>query len=209
MDGTLIDSEPLWWETTIGVFNYLGIYITTEDCKETTGMRTDDLVAYLLNKHQASPALAAPLQEQIEASILAKLATHNEAKAGVIKTLEFFKNRNIPMCIASSSNYHEIKAVVKGLNIEHYFRFVCSSIDEEYAKPHPAVYLTAAEKLGFAPQECLVFEDSVVGMVAAKAANMCCIVTPTLPNKAFALADLELESLEEFDNQMWLDLGGV
>ena len=75
---------------------------------------------------------------------------------------------------------------------------LCSAANERYGKPHPAVFLTAAERLGVAAEDCVVLEDSMTGVVAAKAARMRCIAVPEdHPHHApaFALADAVRASL--------------
>jgi mannitol-1-/sugar-/sorbitol-6-/2-deoxyglucose-6-phosphatase len=77
---------------------------------------------------------------------------------------------------------------------------------EEFGKPHPAVYLTTAHRLGVHPQKCVAFEDSIRGLISAKAASMQCIAVPALEEREdprFALADVKLDSLEQI-NESWL-----
>ena len=78
---------------------------------------------------------------------------------------------------------------------------------EPYGKPHPGVFLTAAASLGMEPSRCLVFEDSTVGVIAARAASMSVVAVPTPEDRSeaeFLLADLVLDSLDELSPQ-WLD----
>ncbi|MEO1183853.1 MAG: HAD-IA family hydrolase [Cyanobacteria bacterium J06636_27] len=80
------------------------------------------------------------------------------------------------------------------------------SQNEPLGKPHPGVYLTTAEKLGVSPQNCLALEDSLNGVLAAKAAQMKCIAIPEmseLHNPKFAIADMVLESLQQLDDNIW------
>ena len=77
-----------------------------------------------------------------------------------------------------------------------------SAEDEDYGKPHPAVFLTAATKLGAPARRCLVWEDAPAGVVAAKASSMACIAVPERGEEghpAFGLADLVVDSLLEVD----------
>ena len=77
-----------------------------------------------------------------------------------------------------------------------------SAEDEDYGKPHPAVFLTAAAKLGAVPRRCLVWEDAPAGVLAAKAASMACIAVPEHgegDHPAFGLADLVVDSLLQVD----------
>ncbi|UPT67894.1 MAG: HAD-IA family hydrolase [Sphingobacteriales bacterium JAD_PAG50586_3] len=125
---------------------------------------------------------------------------------GVVKTLEFFKQRNIPMVVASSSNLSIIENAVNGLGIAHYFQSLHSAQFEEYGKPHPAVFLKAAASLSIAPVNCLVFEDSLFGLLAAKSAKMKAISVPShldINNPKFSIADAILPSLEEWSEEVF------
>jgi sugar-phosphatase len=124
---------------------------------------------------------------------------------GVIQTLELCKNNGYKIALASSSAMSLINVVVDKLNIRHYFDLLVSAEFEPYGKPHPSVFLTTAKKLNVLPTECLVFEDSVNGMIAAKAARMKCIVVPELEKQEelyWQLANFKLVSLEEFKLEM-------
>ena len=86
------------------------------------------------------------------------------------------------------------------------FRVIASASDEQYGKPHPAVYLSAAGRLGVEPQHCLVFEDALLGIISAKAARMTVVAVPEELNHGdvrFQLADRVIESLRDF----WEDAG--
>ncbi len=86
------------------------------------------------------------------------------------------------------------------------FAFAHSAEDEPYGKPHPAVFLTTARRLGVAPDRCLVWEDAPAGVLAAKAARMTCVAVPSPDergNPVFGIADAVLSSLEEADEVLW------
>jgi sugar-phosphatase len=90
--------------------------------------------------------------------------------------------------------------------IYNYFHVVCSAEAEDFGKPHPAVFITAARHLGIDPTELLVIEDSFNGVIAAKAARMKCLAVPAPEHAAqprFAAADLVLPSLTMFDDEVW------
>ncbi|MFC2138153.1 HAD-IA family hydrolase, partial [Bacteroidota bacterium] len=87
------------------------------------------------------------------------------------------------------------------LKIRNYFNMIHSGDEEEYGKPHPVVYINAAKKLRIKSINCLVFEDSLVGVIAAKAARMKVVAIHQNDddNKPkYAVADLQLDSLTEF-----------
>lgn len=80
---------------------------------------------------------------------------------------------------------------------------VHSAEAEPYGKPHPAVYLSTAARLGVAPARCLALEDSLNGLIAAKAARMRCVAVPERPDPRFALADLVLPGLAHLEERAW------
>jgi len=84
----------------------------------------------------------------------------------------------VPVALASSSPYAVIEAALDRLGLTEAFRCVYSAEEEPYGKPHPGVYLTAARKLGVAPEACCAIEDSPNGVLAAKAAKMTCVAVP-------------------------------
>ena len=125
-----------------------------------------------------------------------------QALAGVYTLLDELKQQNIPMALASSSAMSLIEAVVDKLNIRNYFQLLWSAEYEPFGKPHPGIFITTAKKLGVLPSQCLVFEDSVNGVIAAKAARMKCIAVPdsaSLNDPRFAIADITVSSLLEVE----------
>ena len=205
MDGILIDSEPLWHIAEKEVFGALGIPLTDAMCEETTGLRTDALVTYWYDKqpwpHKPFETVADEIIERMRQLVDA----HGVALAGVYKMLHDLAQRRLVLGVASSSPPALIDTVVDKLEIRTYFQVLCSAMEEEFGKPHPAVYLTTATRLGVEPHECLVFEDSVTGVRAAKAAGMTTIAVPAphqYEDHRFAEADLKLRSLWDFAGEM-------
>ena len=94
------------------------------------------------------------------------------------------------MAVASGSPVEAIESSLGALGISDAFDLLISSEEAARGKPHPDVFLAATGKLGLSPESCLVFEDSLVGVQAAAAAGMRCIVRPSSP-------DLSLDGLAE------------
>ena len=201
MDGLLIDSEPFWRIAEIAAFKKLDCSLTDQMLYETMGMRNDEVVKYWTNHFD----IVNPNFGQLEIDILASVQEQVERKGqllpGVIDTLEFFKAQQIPIALASSSPMGIIQSVVDTLDIEKYFKVMCSAEFEEFGKPHPAVYLTLAEKLNVSPLKCLVIEDSLNGIVSAKAARMKVVCIPEKthhPEPKLILADYQFDSMTAF-----------
>src|SRR5215213_3235223 len=201
MDGLLIDSEPLWRIAEIETLSAVGVPITEEDAVQTTGLRTDEVVELWYTRYPWSD----PPQKEIEARIITRLISltreRGQLMPGVIETLEAVSGAGYPLAIASSSSSEIIAAVLDTFGIAAYFAVTQSAEHEPYGKPHPGVYIEAAQRLGIAPWRCLAFEDSPNGVIAAKAARMRCIAVPdpALQNdRHLQAADLILPSLTEF-----------
>jgi sugar-phosphatase len=204
LDGLLIDSEPLWEEAETNVFARLGITVTKEICLKVKGYRVDESIRFICNLNpQFSPDVA-----QIERDILyeVKRLIHEKGKGmpGGVYILHFFRARGMKIALASSSKMEIIQEALKKLGISQNFHFIHSAEYEEYGKPHPGIFLTAAKKMGVEPAHCLVFEDSLNGVIAAKAARMKVVAIPEEAAKTdprFALADLILNSLLQFKEE--------
>ena len=107
------------------------------------------------------------------------------------------------LAVASSSQYRLIDAALDHFGLLDRFDLIHSAEDEEFGKPHPAVFVTAARKLRVVPRQCLVWEDAPAGVLAAKAASMACIAVPEEgegDHPSFGLADLVVRSLVEVDD---------
>jgi sugar-phosphatase len=102
--------------------------------------------------------------------------------------------------------------VLKKFSLENSFSVVHSAEQEDYGKPHPAVFLTTAKQLRVSPEHCLVFEDSFNGLIAAKAARMKTVIIPMTAQwneTRFDIADGKLKSLREFSEQQWIRLNAL
>lgn len=201
MDGLLIDSEPFWKVVEIEVFKTVGIDLTVEMCLETVGLRIDEVVTYWHEKQPWENISKQAIEDSIVNKMIERITNEGEALPGVYDVIEFFWNKKIPMAIASSSYLRIIEAVVKRLKLKDFFEVIYSAEFEEYGKPNPATFITTAKKLGVSPMKCLVFEDSLNGVLAGKAARMITVAVPDYENPKFIIADKILNSLEEWNEE--------
>ncbi|MFN8288304.1 MAG: hexitol phosphatase HxpB [Chitinophagales bacterium] len=199
MDGLIIDSEPFWRKAEIKVFETVGVKLTDDDCKATTGFRFDEVVNYW---HYRQPWQGKSLQ-QVHDEVIDEMehAIRHYANAmeGVVESLEYFKSKGMRVALASSSAMRLIKATVESLNIESYFELLVSAEHETYGKPHPGVFIRTADTLGVHAYKCLVLEDSLNGILAAKSARMKCVAVPDKDHyndPRFVIADWKLPSLK-------------
>lgn len=208
MDGTLINSEPLWHRAEIEGFAEIGVTLTTTDVLETVGVRLDQVVEYWRKKRPWSGASNKEVTDLVVEKLIALVVKEGEATAGSRAAIEYFHQRGVPLAIASASFEKIIKVVVEKLEIARFFQVIYSAEFEKLGKPDPAVYFTTAKKLELDPSRCLVFEDTLAGIKAAKAAGMTCVAVrehATPFERAKELADFALESFTDLPSAPWLN----
>lgn len=200
MDGVLIDSEPYWREVEKAVFLREGVDITDEMCYNVQGLKAEHVVETWVKQFPHLKYTVNDYVEWIQEGVRQIISTKGQPMDGVLDTLEYFKQKGCKMLVASSSNYVLINTVIDKLGIRKYFDVIHSSQDEKLGKPHPDVFLHAAERIGSHPDDCIVIEDSANGVRAAKAANMKVIAIPAptnYDNPVFEIADYKLKSMTE------------
>lgn len=208
MDGLLIDSEPFWLEAQREMFPLVGIQITDDVWKETLGIRNKEVVDlwYAKNPWDLNKVSKRELDDKIVTYVIDLIYRKGEPMEGVGEILAFFQKQKVKMALASSSDFKMIDAVIDRLKLEEYFEVIHSAEMEQYGKPHPAVFSSTATKLSVLPSRCLAIEDSLNGLLAAKAAQMKCVIVPGDPlknDRRLGMADVVLNSLREFDESIW------
>lgn len=205
MDGLLVDSEPYWKIAEKICFGRLGLDLNDEMLRQVMGFRLAEVVEHWYNYQPWGEKNFEAVEADVLQTVKQLIMENADALPGVIQTLELCKTNGYKIALASSSAMSLINVVVDKLNIRHYFDLLVSAEFEPYGKPHPSVFLTTAQKLNVLPTECLVFEDSINGMIAAKAARMKCIVVPEAEKQQelyWQLANFQLNSLLDFKIEM-------
>ena len=206
LDGLLIDSEPLWQEAEILVFKQVNIDLTRQLCLQTKGLRIDEVVDYWYQRYPWTTLSQLEIADLIVDRLIELIFLKGEPLSGVEDAITFVRQKPVKIALASSSASNIIRAALQKLELSDVFARVYSAESEILGKPHPGVYLTTANQLNVAPQKCLAIEDSLNGVLAAKAAQMKCIAIPELSqqnNPKFAIADRILHSLAEFNEEVW------
>lgn len=194
LDGTLVDSEPNYYEAGRRVLAAHGV--TGFDWAEHTsfiGIGTRETLEIL----RARYTIDAPLDELLAEKnrIYLELA---RASTDVFPEMRTFVERlaadGVPMAVASGSSRAAIEAVLAGTGLDAYIPLTVSAEEVGRGKPEPDVFLEAARRLGADPADCVVLEDAPPGAAAARAAGMRCIAVPYVPgtaaDPAFLAADL-------------------
>lgn len=211
MDGLLVDSEPHWRRVEIWVFECVGVSLTEDECKLTTGLPTDAVVDYWFARRPWNEAVLT--RAEIAAAIIEgahrEIGLHAQAMPGAIETLRFFRERNLPMGIASASPMPLIEVVIDRLDIRNYFTIWHSATLEAHNKPAPDVYLGAARKLGVEPGRCIAFEDSGNGLRSAHAAGMLTVAVPAdyeFDDPKFDIATIKIPALTVFGDAIFQEI---
>lgn len=206
MDGLLIDSEILWHKAEVEIFGSLGVPLFENSSRSTKGVFVNEVVEYWFARYPWSE----PSNEEVVDMLLERVGSLVELEGrllpGAVRAIDLTSERG-PVALASSTPLALISRCLDHFDLSGRFVSVHSAEFEPYGKPHPGVFLTAAASLGMEPSRCLVFEDSTVGVIAARAASMSVVAVPTPEDRSeaeFLLADLVLDSLDELSPQ-WLD----
>jgi len=208
MDGILLDTEPLWGESMMRVAKNYEVPVTYPDLRFTTGLRIHEVTEFWQEKFpwKNNSISSFQIAEEILDDIIANAQENADVMAGVIDHLEYLKHNNYKIGVATSSPTRMMESLLSHFGIWGFFDATISADSCDFGKPHPQVYLKAAETLGILSHNCIAIEDSLNGIIAAKAARMKVIAVPEerLQNdKRFGIADLLLQSLDHFSTEEW------
>ena len=199
MDGVIADSNSFHFAAWQETFAKRGVKLTEKDFTKLFGTRNDFIIRTILGENLSQEDIAAIAQEK-EASLRAKAKGNIKPFPGVIKLLDTIMKGNFKLALVSSAPKENIDLISSELDIGRYFDCIVFGREVAESKPSPQLYLLAAEKLGAEPQNCIVIEDSPLGVKAAKAAGMRCLaVSNTRPKQELQEADKIVDSLEEVD----------
>ena len=211
MDGLLLDTELYWGDSMLKIAAQEGIPITRERFKETTGLRIFEVTEYWQRNYPWQGANSEAVANAILDDIIQVSIAKGKIMPGVIQLLDTLQSKGYKIALASSSPMRMIAPLVDHFKLASYFNQICSADAVEYGKPHPAVFLHAANLLHAQQHECLVLEDSINGVIAAKAARMKVIAVPDahqINNPAFSIADAILPSLEQLNDAQFKAITG-
>jgi mannitol-1-/sugar-/sorbitol-6-/2-deoxyglucose-6-phosphatase len=204
MDGLLIDSEPIWQEAGSETLAEFGKELTLNQYHTSTGLRTEEWIEHWFHFFEVPMEHSATAIDTIITKAISKIDEKGIAFPGVDHIISLMKAHSLKIGLATSSPLSLVDVVLKKLNLQDSFDAITSAENLRFGKPHPEVYLNCATELGVTGMECVAFEDSFNGMIAAKAARMKCVIIPAaadFDHPKWNAADLKLSSLSEFDEQ--------
>ena len=200
MDGVIVDTEPVHHYAYNQHFEQLNIEVNAEMYASFTGNSTKNIFERL--KIQFN------LAEEVNALVETKRNLFNDAfdskedlylLDGVEDLIKDLYDNGMQLVLASSSATVTINRVFNRFGLHKYFTHIVSGEDFPKSKPHPAIFLRAAELANTPVENCIVIEDSTNGIIAAKAAGIYCIGYDSFHSKLqdYSLADVVITDFKE------------
>ena len=195
MDGTLLDSMPVWKRLTQGYLAEFGLTVTDEEYAAFEGFSQPQVAQYFADRYPELPGGASGLMEGMDRLITKRYETIAKPKDGVLRFLDELRRRGVKMAIATLTARRHAEKALRDRNMMGYFDFMLTIEDVGISKYQPDIYLKSAEKMGLAPAECIVFEDAPYACATAKRAGfrVCGMVEP-----AYAAGETQLREVSDF-----------
>jgi beta-phosphoglucomutase len=195
LDGVVVDTGEFHYQAWSLVLPEYDLPVTRETFQATFGMNNAGVLAALYGP-TVEPEVAAEISDRKEEAFRQALRGHVQALLGVLDWLGRLKADGVPQALATSAPPENIDVMLGELGLWSYFDAVLSGSDLP-AKPDPTLFLKAAAEINVPPERCVVVEDAVAGVEAARRAGMRCIaVTTTNPADALTKADVVVERLD-------------
>lgn len=184
MDGTLVDSEPLWGEVTYAMSEEMGRRLGIAEREATVGGSVENTIRICAEHAGLDPATVDTnyWRNYMLSNVAELMRTRLELFPGIATLLGDIQAHGIPMAICTNTEREVAKPAFDTIGMDFFQTAICGD-EVAQAKPHPEMYLQAAKTFGAQPKECLVFEDSQAGMTAAAAAGCVVIGVPEDPSK--------------------------
>lgn len=171
MDGTLIDSESVYIAGMQDAARTLGLPLPMALCHAMVGVPSHECNV-MLQEHYGAGFDLAVFRGHFSTSVQRQMSERVPVKPGVVELLDFLRDRRLPLAIATSAGRATAERNLGRAGLLDRFVALATRDDVEHPKPAPDLYLEAAKRLGAAPERCVAFEDSSIGIIAAHAAGM-------------------------------------
>ena len=171
LDGTLVDSMWMWKAIDIEYLGKYGIELPPTLQKDIEGMSFSETAVYFKETFQIPDSLET-IKADWNKMAYEKYTKEVDFKKGAIEFLKCCIEKGIKLGIATSNSRELVDATIEALGAKKYFDCIMTSCEVAKGKPAPDIYLAVAKKLGVQPEECLVFEDIEMGILAGKNAGM-------------------------------------
>ena len=199
MDGTIVDNMAFHTSSWVTFFQRRGTAIDADEFfRATAGRQGKEIIRSYLGAQLGDDEVRT-LNEEKESVYRELYEPHRKTVSGFDDLIAQATLRGVALAVAHAAPNAHITFTLDGLDLRKHFDAVVGAADVARGKPHPDVFLLAAERCGVAPEHCIVFEDAPLGVEAARRAGMRCVVlTTTLPAEAFAQFDNVIHIASDF-----------
>jgi beta-phosphoglucomutase family hydrolase len=199
MDGTIVDNMAFHTKSWVTFFQRRGKGIDADEFFRTTaGRQGKEIIRSHMGEHLADDEVAL-LNHEKEAVYRELYEPHRRTVDGFDALVAQARAHGVALAVATAAPSANITFTLDGLDLRRHFDAVVGAADVPRGKPHPDVFLKAAERVDAVPGDCIVFEDAPLGVEAARRAGMRCVVlTTTLPAEAFAGYDNVVKIVRDF-----------
>lgn len=199
MDGVIVDTEPLHRKAYRQMFDDVNINVDEDLYASFTGQSTINICKRLVdhfNLNETPEELVSLKRKHY------KIFFENDDLGlidGVLDRIQDYHSNDVKLVVASSASMQGIKQIFERFDLNQYFSAKFSGADLKKSKPHPEIFIKAAESTGFSKSECLVIEDSTNGIKAAHSAGIYCVgfKSPHSSHPDYSLANKIITSFEE------------
>lgn len=171
MDGTLIDSMGVWKTIDHEFLNRRQIPVPAEIQKAIEGMSFTETAQYFKDRFNL-PESVEEIMAEWTSMCKVLYETTVELKPGAKALVQYLHSQGLKIGMGSSSQHELIKLILQRYGLLNYFHTIRTSCEVGKGKPHPDIFLKVAEDLAVKPEDCLVFEDTLAGVLAGKRAGM-------------------------------------
>lgn len=200
MDGVIIDSEPLHYRAYHQMFDEVGIAVSAELYDSLTGKSTINVCRQLKETFDLphSPEELAAIKRR-HYDVIFDNDKDFDLIEGVRELILDYHRNGLTLVLGSSATMKSIERIFKRFDLNPYFRAKLSGADLKASKPHPEIFIKAAEATGYQPNECIVIEDATNGIAAAKGAGIYCIAYDSVhsKNQDYSQADRVIKDFKE------------
>jgi beta-phosphoglucomutase len=177
LDGTLIDSEYFHYQCWVDILKEFSYSMTYEEWVEKyAGIPLPENCATIKERYQLDISLPDLMEWRERQSITGFSTKDIELMPFVLETIQFYKSKGLKLAVVTASPRADVEAIFKRNGLSHYFDLMITRTEVSVSKPDPECYLLCCDQLGIAKDECIVFEDTLNGLKAAKAAGLTCYV---------------------------------
>ena len=200
MDGVIVDTEPLHSKAYHLMFDAVNINVSDELYASFTGKSTISICRTLVSHFQLSeaPETLVTLKRKYFKQIF-ETDKDLHLIEGVLELIKDYHDNGLTLVLASSASMTTINNVFARFDLDKFFIAKLSGADLKASKPHPEIFIKAAEASGYETSECLVIEDSTNGIKAAKAANIYCVAfkSPHSKNQDYSHANFVISDFKD------------